>query len=185
MPNLIDHSQYTPEAHAGYKKYVQIKMCQSPFGKRIPVVTWIFYADFDPNTIIKIGDALRNIDVTNYTGEISVGMAVPTGSQMDPESIVFVNQNTAYRQLHTDEELLSWVRILRGRAIYACDPLVMRHISQPENAKTLTEAQYAELQSYMQELRDFPANVDLDNIVWPTKPSFMQPINAAITPPAV
>jgi len=40
------------------------------------------------------------------------------------------------------------------------------------NIKTAI-ANYAELQGYMQALRDFPANVDLDNIVWPPKPAFM------------
>jgi hypothetical protein len=65
------------------------------------------------------------------------------------------------------------LRLRRNNFIKACDWLVSRHLSQPDNAKTLSPEQYAELQNYMQALRDLPATADLSNITWPAKPSFI------------
>ncbi len=78
------------------------------------------------------------------------------------------------------------LRAIRDNFIFGTDFLTVRHRDQIELGvpTTLTAQQYTELQAYRQALRDFPANVDLDNIVWPTKPAFMQPVNAAIIPPA-
>jgi len=100
-------------------------------------------------------------------------MVIPEGSSMDATSVTFLDPKIHYRALHSDAELAAWIRMARNRFLAQCDALTLRHLSQPEGAKTLTEAQYAELQGYMQALRDFPANVNLDNIIWPPKPAFM------------
>lgn len=77
--------------------------------------------------------------------------------------------------LNVPKNIKALIRLKSERDIKlrACDWLISRHLSQPDNAKTLSPEQYAELQAYMQALRDLPASADLNNITWPAKPSFI------------
>ena len=64
------------------------------------------------------------------------------------------------------------IREERDNRLKVCDPLVIRHITQQviENT-TLSEEQYEDLCTYMQELRDVPENIsDVDNVEWPEIP---------------
>ena len=80
----------------------------------------------------------------------------------------------------TPEFKLFSIREHRNALLRLCDPLFLRHQSQLllGASTTLTNEEFLTLLSYMQALRDFPANVDLNNITWPAKPAFMQPAAA-------
>lgn len=86
---------------------------------------------------------------------------------------VSINNNTYFPSLNVPSniKLLADLRVERDAKLKLCDWLVIRHSSQDN--KTLSPEQYAELQNYMQALRDLPASADLSNIIWPAKPSFI------------
>ena len=173
--NFIDEQQFDPAIHINYKKWAQVSMRASVYGRLLPTITWIFYCntDADPAAILRVGEDCRFVDCTGLPIDILKLGYVLDPADPTPNNTNFLNPEVVARRLHTDDEITRFLRVSRNAIIASCDWLVSRHLSQPENAKTLTEAQYAELQGYMQALRDFPANVDLDNIVWPPKPAFM------------
>jgi hypothetical protein len=86
---------------------------------------------------------------------------------------ISINNNTYFPSLNVPGNIkaLADLRAERDAKLKSCDWLVIRHSSQDN--KTLSDSQYAELQNYMQALRDLPATADLSNITWPTKPSFI------------
>ncbi len=63
----------------------------------------------------------------------------------------------------------------RNMLLANTDWAVVRHRDQTDfnQALTLTAEEYSELLAYRQALRDFPETADLNNIVWPTPPSFL------------
>lgn len=73
------------------------------------------------------------------------------------------------------EKMLPEIRATRDSLLADTDFLVTRHRDQLDTGipTTLSAEQYAEMLTYRQTLRDFPATVDFDNIVWPTPPSFL------------
>lgn len=71
----------------------------------------------------------------------------------------------------TTEDKIRDVRQIRNSKLAEMDWVVTRHMT--ERVKTLTDTEYSLALDYMQALRDFPANVNLDNIIWPPKPAFM------------
>jgi len=173
--NFIDEQQFDPAIHVNYKKWVQVSMRKSVFGRRLPTIVWVFYCNdgADPKLALPIKEDARFVSCDELAADtVKLGYVLDPADQT-PNNTNFLNPELVSRQLHTDEDIMASIRANRDTAISSCDWLVSRHLSQPEGAKTLTEAQYAELQGYMQALRDFPANVDLDNIVWPPKPAFM------------
>lgn len=83
--------------------------------------------------------------------------------------------------VNTQNIVVNYIRAKRGELFKETDWMFIRHKSQLDGSitPTLTTAQYQELLSYAQALRDFPTTVDsnvgsFDEIVWPTKPSFME-----------
>ncbi len=154
----------------GFKKYWEVKVVPNKYGKSFPTIVQCLYCDTDIRKIFKSSYSRWILDDGSIT--LSVGQILPP-TENPATSLNFVDFDSTYREYHSDEELIASIRISRNYKLGELDSLVMRHLSQPENAKTLTEAQYAELQGYMQALRDFPANVNLDNIIWPPKPAFM------------
>lgn len=96
-----------------------------------------------------------------------------TGQERAMAAIVNLNGQSCYPSLNVPSAIsaMANLKIERDAKIAACDWLVIRHLTQAVH--TLTDPEYAELTAYMQALRDFPATVDLNNIVWPTKPSFV------------
>ena len=62
----------------------------------------------------------------------------------------------------TLEELKARERSIRDRALLLTDPLISRHRDEVEAERptSLTAAQYKELQSYRQDLRDWPESAD-------------------------
>ena len=86
---------------------------------------------------------------------------------------VNINNKVCFPSLNVPGNIkaLADLRAERDAKLKLCDWLIIRHSSQ--DSKTLSDSQYAELQNYMQALRDLPASADLSNITWPTKPSFV------------
>lgn len=167
--NYIHARDYNAEIHIGYEKYAQVTMAKSQFGKLLPTITQIVYADFDPNTHLDFGRDCRHV-LLNESITAEPGMVLDPNS-LTPDNTNFLSAAEAFRLLHTDEEILTCLRVSRNYMLDQLDYLILRHMSQIN--KTLSDAEFLALQNYMQELRDFPANVDLDNIVWPPKPAFM------------
>ena len=84
---------------------------------------------------------------------------------------IFVNLNFPQNLI-----MLNQIRQERNVKLEDCDPIFMRHISQKQMTNvtsTLTDTEFEKLLSYMQDLRDFPNVVDLENIEWPIKPNFI------------
>ncbi|OQB16607.1 MAG: hypothetical protein BWY14_01320 [Parcubacteria group bacterium ADurb.Bin192] len=164
--DIIAEKDYLPDVHTEYSvRVAQVRLLTTVFSQRaLPTVQWIFYCKEMPSWVLPSDMYL--VDVTDHPD-------IREGWLLNPKSNTFVDRELHYRDIFEDSELMQYVRVERGRRLSNSDPLVLRHLSQPEGAKTLTDAEYAELQGYMQALRDFPANVDLDNIVWPPKPAFM------------
>ena len=73
------------------------------------------------------------------------------------------------------EALKSIKRSDRDNLIIACEWLVQRHMEQEaaDIPTTLTEARYAELLAYRQNLRDWPETEGWPNAPIPTPPSWM------------
>lgn len=165
---ILQVHEYVSEEHSNFRKYALVGHRPSPYLKKVLAVVSIIYSDSPLEHIASLTDFVK-VDITDNP-RVAVGWVYLPNT---PELFLDEQVPENVRRIHSEEELLDYVRYRRGVELVGCDPLIMRHISQPENAKTLTEAQYVELQSYMQALRDFPANVDLDNIVWPPKPAFM------------
>ena len=68
------------------------------------------------------------------------------------------------------------LRMIRDNKIINLDWMRHRYMDEVSLSRTptLTRAQFLELLAYIQALRDLPDNTtDLDNVVWPTKPSFV------------
>jgi hypothetical protein len=75
--------------------------------------------------------------------------------------------------------LLSFLRVIRDKKIKETIWILERHLSQPSNNKTLTDAQYEMWANYWQNLRDLPNTVDLTGkkkedifSLFPSEPSF-------------
>lgn len=160
--NLYNHLNKTEAS----LRYLEVRPVGHYLGKSFPTVTSELFAEEDPSRLFRNSTIVQSDDTTAAPGCIVDLSDEGAITRVIPSAVLLSTKYTA-------EERLTILRASRIDLLNACDPLVMRHISQPENAKTLTEAQYAELQGYMQALRDFPANVDLDNIVWPPKPAFI------------
>ena len=173
--NYIHAHSFNNDAHSGYTKYAQVVYSVTKYGKPLPTVTQIVYADFDPNTDINFGEGCRHVALTE-NDEVSPGMVLDPTSPV-PDNNTFLKFEDAFRILHTDYELMHYVRERRAHALASCDALVMRHRDQLDlgTTTTLTAAQYTELLTYRQALRDLPDTVDLDDIKLPEMPSFMQP----------
>lgn len=120
------------------------------------------------------GDIAVIIDGNNYTAHFDAGVA----------SIAISMPSNNITDLHIDGKAkiipvsfpasiiaMRNLRNERNAKLAVCDKVVIRHMTQL--TKTLTDEQYLALQNYMQALRDLPATADLNNIVWPTKPSFI------------
>ncbi len=167
--NYIHARDYDADTHIGYEKYAQVAMAKSQFNKPLPTITQIIYADFDPNTHLDFGRDCRHV-LINESIIAEPGMVLDPNS-LTPDNTNFLSATEAFRLLHTDEEILTCLRVSRNAMLSQLDYLILRHMSQI--AKTLSDAEFLELQTYMQALRDFPANVDLNNITWPTKPAFV------------
>lgn len=71
-----------------------------------------------------------------------------------------------------NSQKMAEIREERNNRLSVCDPLVIRHITQQViNSTTLSEEQFTDLCTYMQELRDVPENIsDVDNVEWPEIP---------------
>lgn len=95
------------------------------------------------------------------------------GHELYPIANILIDGQFLTAALNVPTNIVNMIELRRERDIKlrACDWLVIRHASQ--DTKTLSDADYAELKVYMQALRDLPATVDLNNIAWPTKPSFI------------
>ncbi len=172
--NYISEYDYNPEIHLGsFKKYAQVTMVMSPYGRELPTVSQIMWCDEDPDAFFKWGSRVRHVDITALPN-VKCGMVLDPRSST-PNNIVFLNPLLHVRELYTDQELMAVVRRDRNMKISACDVLCIRHADQLALGvePSLSGEQYTELLQYRQALRDFPANVDLDNIVWPPKPAFM------------
>ena len=162
MP-LLSVTEYSANPDTNLLKYVQINLSKTKFFKKLPIVCWIFYSDEASLPIINpLCKDVKNILVGDTPVELGWVCA---------DDLSFHDLNVSYRSFISDEELSAYIRVTRNKLLLNCDWLVSRHTSQIN--KTLSDAEFLELQTYMQELRDFPASVDLNNITWPTKPAFM------------
>ena len=154
----IYEPEYNPEEHGiGFKRYLEV-FYQG--GSEYRYINGIcrFKGDvtqLHPDTYYAIPEDL----------EVAPGdcMEIITSEEGNPILVIYSEHNLPMSEL----------RLRRRIILNECDWLISRHLSQPDNAKTLSPEQYAELQAYMQALRDLPANADLNNITWPAKPSFI------------
>jgi len=90
-----------------------------------------------------------------------VAMFNENSQQWQQVSIEFANAETPLTL--TNEEKLNIIRQNRNQLLYECDWTQLADCP-------LSVAKIAEWASYRQQLRDFPAVVDLENIIYPTNP---------------
>lgn len=164
--NVINITEYSADVHTNYVKYAGVSLQPTKFSRRpIPTVVWVFYADENPNNLSEF----KNVEVVEVPSgsECKVGYVKHNGSLVPLVSVM--------NDIFSPDELIEYVRQCRYTRLQMCDALIIRHQTQQMAglATTLMDAEFLELLNYMQALRDFPANVDLDNIVWPPKPAFM------------
>jgi len=140
-------------------------------------------ADIILNNIDEAVDALDNSENVAYINGVEYACNFVNGvaniiydyAGQERAMAVSVNiaNNTYFPSLNVPGNIkaLADLRAERDAKLKLCDWLVIRHSSQ--DSKTLSPEQYAELQNYMQALRDLPATADLNNITWPEKPNFI------------
>lgn len=168
--SIITLQDFLAAPNAELKKYAQITGDRDKYGMGMGTVCWVFYADDDGIAGLDYGGVLSASGVIN----VEVGEHdVEPGWSYDAVTGNFYDFEGQHRNLIPAETLMFLVRKDRDAKLANCDWLVNRHLSQAANAKTLTDEQFTALQTYLQALRDFPAVVDVNNIVWPIRPDFI------------
>lgn len=120
----------------------------------------------------------RNMFAVEYTGGIMLG-----GRDRPEIQWIDNNMDVLRSAMLADIEALKPpplpVRHFRNAKLFDTDWMVLRHQDEvfANITPTLTSEQYSQLAIYRQNLRNIPDNVlsgsDVDNVNWPTPPSFL------------
>lgn len=175
--SFIEIGSITEPVPDDHYKYVQLSQCVRPAGIAYQVC-WVFYANEASLPPYKTLTSLSN----GFPAEKCFNLLVPSdatvsaGDLLGHDGLFYADNMENWRVLFSEHAVSSWVRQERDRLLAACDKLVTRHVTQlslPGQTPSLSAEDYVLLLSYMQELRDLPANINLATLAFPAKPAFV------------